>query len=123
MGPRKKLNNAIARWHSNARPASDDLEQAYTDRMEAEMQEMAIELHRVRTFVSFGLLHEREVNVTSLERAQCQVSSAFICCFVGVASLITGLWRNREGLVALCLAILGLRRHFVEEFPCVATRH
>ena len=49
MGPRKKLNNAIARWHSNARPASGDLEQAYADRMEAEMQEMAIQLHRVST--------------------------------------------------------------------------
>ena len=50
MGPRKKLNNAIARWHSNARPASGDLEQAYADRMEAEMQEMAIQLHRVSSF-------------------------------------------------------------------------
>ena len=51
MGPRKKLNNAIARWHSNARPASGDLEQAYADRMEAEMQEMAIQLHRVSSFL------------------------------------------------------------------------
>ena len=50
MGPRKKLNNAIARWHSNARPASGDLEQAYADRMEAEMQKMAIQLHRVSSF-------------------------------------------------------------------------
>ena len=65
MGPRKKLNNAIARWHSNARPASGDLEQAYADRMEAEMQEMAIQLHRVSTsfivhldFLYFTILAE-----------------------------------------------------------------
>ena len=41
------MTNAIARWHSNARHSGSALEQAYADRMEAEMQEMAIQLHKV----------------------------------------------------------------------------
>ena len=48
FGPRRKMTNAIARWHSNARHHSSGLEQAYADRMEAEMQEMAIQVHKVR---------------------------------------------------------------------------
>lgn len=40
------MTSAIARWHSNARPPSDALEQAYADQLEAEMQEMAIQLHK-----------------------------------------------------------------------------
>ena len=47
FGPRRKMTNAIARWHSNARPAKHDLEQAYADHLEAEMQELAIQLHQV----------------------------------------------------------------------------
>ncbi len=58
MGPRKKLNNAIARWHSNARPVRNDLEQAYADRMEAEMQEMAIQLHKVCYLFSHWLKND-----------------------------------------------------------------
>lgn len=42
------MTSAIARWHSSARPPSDALEQAYADQLEAEMQEMAIQLHKVR---------------------------------------------------------------------------
>lgn len=41
------MTSAIARWHSSARPPSDALEQAYADQLEAEMQEMAIQLHKV----------------------------------------------------------------------------
>ena len=41
------MTHAIARWHSNTRPPSDALEQAYADQLEAEMQEMAIQLHKV----------------------------------------------------------------------------
>lgn len=44
FGPRKKLMNAIARWHSKARPALGDLEQCYADRLEGEMQEMGVQL-------------------------------------------------------------------------------
>ncbi|XP_072049082.1 ankyrin repeat and SAM domain-containing protein 3-like [Amphiura filiformis] len=44
LGPRRKMTNAIARWHSQARPLSDNLEQAYADRMETAMQEMAEQL-------------------------------------------------------------------------------
>lgn len=43
------MTSAIARWHSSARPPSDTLEQAYADQLEAEMQEMAIQLHKVTT--------------------------------------------------------------------------
>ncbi|KAF5903989.1 ankyrin repeat and SAM domain-containing protein 3, partial [Clarias magur] len=46
FGPKRKMTSAIARWHSNARPPSDALEQAYADKLEAEMQEMAIQLHK-----------------------------------------------------------------------------
>ncbi|XP_064651001.1 ankyrin repeat and SAM domain-containing protein 3-like [Lineus longissimus] len=46
FGPRRKMTNAIARWHSNAAPASNSLEQAYADKLEAEMQEMALNLHQ-----------------------------------------------------------------------------
>lgn len=43
------MTSAIARWHSSARPPSDALEQAYADQLEAKMQEMAIQLHKVTT--------------------------------------------------------------------------
>lgn len=46
FGPKRKMTSAIARWHSSARPPSDALEQAYADQLEAEMQEMAIQLHK-----------------------------------------------------------------------------
>lgn len=49
FGPKRKMTSAIARWHSSARPPSDALEQAYADQLEAEMQEMAIQLHKVTT--------------------------------------------------------------------------
>ena len=48
FGPRKKLTNAIARWHSQAPTAiSNQLEQAYADRLEGQLQEMAVQLHKV----------------------------------------------------------------------------
>ncbi|KAM8960234.1 ankyrin repeat and SAM domain-containing protein 3 [Pelodytes ibericus] len=46
FGPKRKMTSAIARWHSSARPPGDGLEQAYADRLEAEMQELAIQLHK-----------------------------------------------------------------------------
>ncbi|XP_043945259.1 ankyrin repeat and SAM domain-containing protein 3 [Protopterus annectens] len=46
FGPKRKMTSAIARWHSSARPPSNALEQTYADRLEAEMQEMAIQLHK-----------------------------------------------------------------------------
>uniref|UniRef100_A0A8D0G6B3 SAM domain-containing protein n=1 Tax=Sphenodon punctatus TaxID=8508 RepID=A0A8D0G6B3_SPHPU len=46
FGPKRKMTSAIARWHSSARPPSDTLELAYADRLEAEMQELAIQLHK-----------------------------------------------------------------------------
>ncbi|XP_060116922.1 ankyrin repeat and SAM domain-containing protein 3 [Heteronotia binoei] len=46
FGPKRKMTSAIARWHSNARPPGDALELAYADRLEAEMQELAIQLHK-----------------------------------------------------------------------------
>lgn len=50
FGPKRKMTSAIARWHSSARPPSDALEQAYADQLEAEMQEMAIQLHKVMEY-------------------------------------------------------------------------
>ncbi|ESO88400.1 hypothetical protein LOTGIDRAFT_125983 [Lottia gigantea] len=44
FGPRKKMTNAIARWHSNAPVSSTGPERVYADRLEGEMQEMAIQL-------------------------------------------------------------------------------
>ena len=42
------MTNAIARWHSQAAAgAKKDVEQAYADKLEAEMQELAIQLHQV----------------------------------------------------------------------------
>lgn len=41
------MTSAIARWHSSARLPGDALELAYADRLEAEMQELAIQLHKV----------------------------------------------------------------------------
>ncbi|XP_038610620.1 ankyrin repeat and SAM domain-containing protein 3 isoform X1 [Tachyglossus aculeatus] len=46
FGPKRKMTSAIARWHSGAHPPSDALELAYADRLEAEMQELAIQLHK-----------------------------------------------------------------------------
>ncbi|XP_049624411.1 ankyrin repeat and SAM domain-containing protein 3 [Suncus etruscus] len=46
FGPKRKMTSAIARWHSSAGPPGDALELAYADRLEAEMQELAIQLHR-----------------------------------------------------------------------------
>ncbi|XP_054913910.1 ankyrin repeat and SAM domain-containing protein 3 isoform X2 [Poeciliopsis prolifica] len=46
FGPKRKMTSAIARWHSSAPPLTDALEQAYADQLEAEMQEMAIQLHK-----------------------------------------------------------------------------
>ncbi|XP_034564283.1 ankyrin repeat and SAM domain-containing protein 3 [Notolabrus celidotus] len=46
FGPKRKMTSAIARWHSSARPPSNALEQSYADQLEAEMQEMAIQLHK-----------------------------------------------------------------------------
>ncbi|XP_078414870.1 ankyrin repeat and SAM domain-containing protein 3 isoform X3 [Cetorhinus maximus] len=46
FGPKRKMTAAIARWHSNALPLNNTLEQVYADRLETEMQEMAIQLHK-----------------------------------------------------------------------------
>lgn len=48
------MTSAIARWHSSARPPGDALEQAYADQLEAKMQEMAIQLHKVPTNYQSG---------------------------------------------------------------------
>lgn len=58
------MTSAIARWHSSARPPSDALEQSYADQLEAEMQEMAIQLHKV----THDALLPREARIT-LKRA------------------------------------------------------
>lgn len=42
------MTSAIARWHSNAPLPTSAVEQAYADKLEAEMQEMAIQMHQVK---------------------------------------------------------------------------
>lgn len=54
------MTSAIARWHSSARPPSDALELAYADRLEAEMQELAIQLHKVSGEGLVGCGHRRQ---------------------------------------------------------------
>ncbi|KAL1778958.1 ankyrin repeat and SAM domain-containing protein 3 isoform X1 [Sigmodon hispidus] len=54
FGPKRKMTSAIARWHSSARPPSDALELAYADRLEAEMQELAIQLHKCSAIPKMG---------------------------------------------------------------------
>lgn len=45
------MTNAIARWQSKApMPTNDRLEQAYADRLEGEMQEMALQLLKVKKY-------------------------------------------------------------------------
>lgn len=41
------MTNAIARWHSEARMFSTDLEQIYADKMETALQEMAVQYQEV----------------------------------------------------------------------------
>lgn len=66
FGPKRKMTSAIARWHSSARPPSDALELAYADRLEAEMQELAIQLHKVSGEVQAGCGHRRQDTATEL---------------------------------------------------------
>ncbi|KAM4716025.1 ankyrin repeat and SAM domain-containing protein 3 isoform 2-T3 [Anableps anableps] len=58
FGPKRKMTSAIARWHSSAPPPSDALEQAYADQLEAEMQEMAIQLHKGPVWCDSGQTSE-----------------------------------------------------------------
>ncbi|WAR06507.1 ANKS3-like protein [Mya arenaria] len=58
FGPRKKMMNAIARWHGKARISVGELEQAYADRLEGEMQEMGVQLQMALTGESC-LMEER----------------------------------------------------------------
>lgn len=59
FGPRKKMTNAIARWQSKApMPTNDRLEQAYADRLEGEMQEMALQLLKVKKYGNIQRYHE-----------------------------------------------------------------
>ncbi|XP_062500037.1 ankyrin repeat and SAM domain-containing protein 3-like [Corticium candelabrum] len=42
FGPRRKVTAAIARWHAQMKQFSSELEQAYADKLEVEMQELEI---------------------------------------------------------------------------------
>ncbi|KAK3107223.1 hypothetical protein FSP39_009784 [Pinctada imbricata] len=69
FGPRKKMTNAIARWQSKAPlPASNKIEQAYADRLEGEMQEMALQLHKsaeqVETLKA-EVLQEKQIRIVT----------------------------------------------------------
>ncbi|XP_014784896.1 ankyrin repeat and SAM domain-containing protein 3 isoform X1 [Octopus bimaculoides] len=91
FGPRRKMASAIARWHSNVRTPCDGLERAYADRLEAEMQEMAIQLHQANSQVKLleaEILQEQKLrSVTEgcfmeeralRQRERCRMEE--ICC-------------------------------------------
>ncbi|PIK54127.1 putative ankyrin repeat and SAM domain-containing protein 3 isoform X1 [Apostichopus japonicus] len=64
MGPRRKMTNAIARWHSEARMFSTDLEQIYADKMETALQEMAVQYQEMslkKDELAGQLLQEKEL--------------------------------------------------------------
>ncbi|XP_032833099.1 ankyrin repeat and SAM domain-containing protein 3 isoform X2 [Petromyzon marinus] len=64
FGPKRKMASAIARWHGQAGPPSGALEEAYADHLEAEMQEMAMQYHKVSeeaTRLRLELLQEQEL--------------------------------------------------------------
>ncbi|XP_064604738.1 ankyrin repeat and SAM domain-containing protein 3-like isoform X2 [Liolophura sinensis] len=64
FGHRRKMTIAIARWHSNAKLYMSNLEQVYANKLEAEMQEMAIQLHKVyeeNDRLKAQVLQEREL--------------------------------------------------------------
>ncbi|KTG07172.1 hypothetical protein cypCar_00047320 [Cyprinus carpio] len=84
FGPKRKMTSAIARWHSNARPPSDALEQAYADQLEAEMQEMAIQLHKEKELraVMEGCLMEEKMAWKSVQ-AELQENSKRIQTLCG----------------------------------------
>ncbi|XP_060073804.1 ankyrin repeat and SAM domain-containing protein 3-like [Ylistrum balloti] len=46
FGPRKKMTNAIARWHNRGPICQSNLEQAYADRLDTEMQDMGLQLRK-----------------------------------------------------------------------------
>ncbi|XP_033758820.1 LOW QUALITY PROTEIN: ankyrin repeat and SAM domain-containing protein 3-like [Pecten maximus] len=46
FGPRKKMTNAIARWHNRGPICQSSLEQAYADRLDTEMQDMGLQLRK-----------------------------------------------------------------------------
>lgn len=80
FGPRKKMTNAIARWQSKApMPTNDRLEQAYADRLEGEMQEMALQLLKVQKYGNIQWYHEIfgdcNVHVFSLAKKSCTIHS------------------------------------------------
>ncbi|GFN80886.1 ankyrin repeat and sam domain-containing protein 3 [Plakobranchus ocellatus] len=73
FGPRKKMTNAIARWHSNAPAAKNSLEQAYADKLEGEMQEMAIQLNQA---------YENEERLKALVSQEQQLRSVTESCLM-----------------------------------------
>lgn len=87
FGPRKKMMNAIARWHSKARLAVGELEQAYADRLGGEMQEMGVQL---------------QMAVEQLEKLKAQVKQEQHLRSVTEACLMEerGAWQNVQRIVA-----------------------
>lgn len=68
FGPRKKMTNAIARWHNRGPICQSSLEQAYADRLDTEMQDMGLQLRKsfeqVETLKAQVLQEQRIRNVT-----------------------------------------------------------
>lgn len=81
FGPRKKMTNAIARWQSKApMPTNDRLEQAYADRLEGEMQEMALQLLKVKKYGNIQRYHEifGACDVFTLAKQSCSIANSIL---------------------------------------------
>lgn len=84
FGPRKKMTNAIARWQSKApMPTNDRLEQAYADRLEGEMQEMALQLLKVKKYGNIQRYHEifGACDVFTLAKQSCLIANLHLSWF------------------------------------------
>lgn len=109
------MTSAIARWHSNARPPSDALEQAYADQLEAEMQEMAIQLHKVHTKIAvnrYPLHYERILFI----------SCVFLCVALCRGGVSRGSGVSGEGVACSDGGMSDGGEDGVEELSCRTAR-
>lgn len=73
------MTNAIARWQSKApMPTNDRLEQAYADRLEGEMQEMALQLLKVKKYENIQRYRDifGACDVFALAKQSCSIANS-----------------------------------------------
>ena len=107
------MTNAIARWHSHAPIGSDRVEQAYADRLEGGMQEMAIQLNQVCTVKK---LNNLSVTVKYVSHVLCVCLFCFFIQTVLCVSILLLLSAARSSLPfdpQVNLALIGRQRHLI----------